>query len=159
MQSTSFSDSSSSPSQRGEDYLNRTASAYNAEISHPALVGYLFWILGFVGAHRFYFGKPLTGILWFFTGGLFLVGWIIDLFLIPNMADEANARYRNGSIDYTVAWILLTFLGLFGVHRLYMGKIVTGVIYLLTGGLLGIGFIYDTCTLNEQVEEINLRRM
>ena len=51
--------------------------------THPALVGYLFWILGFTGAHRFYFGKPLTGILWFFTGGLFLIGWIVDIFIIP----------------------------------------------------------------------------
>ena len=40
--------------------------------THPVVVGYLFWILGFFGAHRFYFGKPLTGALWFFTLGLFL---------------------------------------------------------------------------------------
>ncbi|TWU57180.1 TM2 domain protein [Rubripirellula reticaptiva] len=124
--------------------------------THPALVGYLFWILGFVGAHRFYFGKPLTGILWFFTGGLFLVGWIVDLFLIPSMADEANRRFHPGEVDYTLTWVLHTFLGLFGVHRFYMGKIVTGVIYLLTGGLFGIGYIYDTLTLNEQIDEINV---
>ena len=28
--------------------------------SHSLLVGYLLWIIGFTGAHRFYFGKPLT---------------------------------------------------------------------------------------------------
>ncbi|MFG0262037.1 MAG: TM2 domain-containing protein, partial [Novipirellula sp. JB048] len=70
--------------------MNPHPTTATADVSHPALVGYLFWILGFVGAHRFYFGKPLTGILWFFTGGIFLVGWIIDFFLIPAMADEAN---------------------------------------------------------------------
>ncbi|TWU40572.1 NINE protein [Novipirellula artificiosorum] len=135
---------------------DRAVPSYDAvDVSHPVLVGYLFWILGFIGAHRFYFGKPLTGVLWFFTGGLFLVGWIVDLFFIPAMAEEANRRYRNGRVDFTVAWLLLTFLGLFGVHRLYMGKIITGVVYLLTGGLFGIGYVYDTCTLNEQVEEIN----
>lgn len=123
--------------------------------THPALVGYLFWILGFVGAHRFYFGKPLTGTLWFFTGGLFLIGWIVDLFLIPAMAEEANRRFPPGRIDYTLAWVLHLFLGLFGVHRFYMGKIVTGVIYLLTGGLLGIGYVYDTLTLNDQIVEAN----
>lgn len=123
--------------------------------THPALVGYLFWILGFTGAHRFYFGKPLTGILWFFTGGLFLVGWIVDFFLVPSMALEANARFRRGPVDHTVSWVLHLFLGLFGIHRIYMGKIVTGILYLLTGGLLGFGYIYDTLTLNEQVDELN----
>ncbi|MGB7327872.1 MAG: TM2 domain-containing protein [Rubripirellula sp.] len=124
--------------------------------THPVIVGYLFWILGFVGAHRFYFGKPLTGFLWFFTGGLFLVGWIVDLFLIPSMAEEANHRFRPGEVDYTLGWVLHIFLGLFGAHRFYMGKIVTGVVYLLTGGLFGIGYVYDTLTLNEQIDEINI---
>jgi TM2 domain-containing membrane protein YozV len=123
--------------------------------THPVVVGYLFWLLGFVGAHRFYFGKPITGTIWFFTGGLFLVGWIVDLFFIPSMAEEANQRYRPGHIDYTVAWCLQLFLGIFGIHRLYMGKIFTGILFMLTGGLLGIGYIYDTLTLNEQVEECN----
>ncbi|MCP4945000.1 MAG: TM2 domain-containing protein, partial [Planctomycetaceae bacterium] len=36
--------------------------------SHPRLIGYLFWLVGFSGLHRFYFGKPLTGAVWFFTG-------------------------------------------------------------------------------------------
>jgi TM2 domain-containing membrane protein YozV len=123
--------------------------------SHPILVGYLLWVLGFTGAHRFYFGKPLTGILWFFTGGLFLIGWIIDFFFIPAMADEAERRYPLGRIDYAVAWLLHLFLGLFGIHRFYMGKIITGAIYLCTGGLFGIGYVYDTLTLNEQVAELN----
>ena len=123
--------------------------------THPAVVGYLFWILGFTGAHRFYFGKPITGALWFFTGGLLLIGWIIDLVLIPGMAEQANRRYRPGPIDYNVAWCLLAFLGIFGIHRLYMGKIFTGVLYLLTGGLLGIGVIYDVLTLNDQIDESN----
>jgi len=123
--------------------------------THPVLVGYLMWGLGFTGLHRFYFGKPLTGILWFFTGGLFLIGWIVDLFLIPAMAHSANRRYVSGPIDHTVTWVLHLFLGIFGVHRFYMGKILTGVLYLCTGGLLGIGYVYDMLTLNEQVEEVN----
>ncbi len=128
---------------------------YSNPPTHPLLVGYLFWILGFTGAHRFYFGKPLTGILWFFTGGLFLVGWIVDLFLIPSMAEQANAKFPSGQVDYAVVWLLHLFLGLFGIHRFYMGKIVSGVIYLCTGALFGIGYIYDTLTLNDQVAELN----
>jgi TM2 domain-containing membrane protein YozV len=121
--------------------------------THPVLIGYLFWIIGFTGAHRFYYGKPLTGALWFFTGGLLLVGWIIDLFLIPSMSQEAERRYRPRSTDYSVAWILLVFFGIFGLHRFYMGKILTGVLYLLSGGLFGIGYVYDIVTLNEQIDE------
>lgn len=121
--------------------------------THPAFVGYLFWIIGFTGAHRFYFGKPLTGALWFFTGGLLLIGWIVDLFLIPNMSEDAERRYRAGETDYSVAWVLLVFLGVFGIHRFYMGKLFTGLIYLLTGGLFGIGYVYDICTLNEQIDQ------
>jgi TM2 domain-containing membrane protein YozV len=38
------------------------------------------------------------------------------------------------------------------VHRFYLGKWVTGLVWLLTGGLLGVGWIYDFFTLNEQLE-------
>lgn len=123
--------------------------------SHPSSIGYLFWLVGFSGLHRFYFGKPLTGAIWFFTGGLLLVGWIIDLFLISAMADEADRNSIQGEFDYAVAWVLLILLGIFGVHRFYLGKIGTGLLYLLTAGLFGFGIIYDLCTLNEQVDGQN----
>ncbi|MGN0920595.1 MAG: NINE protein [Cellvibrio sp.] len=123
--------------------------------THSVVIGYLAWILGFMGAHRFYYGKTLTGILWFFTLGLLFIGWIIDLFLIPSMEREAQNRFTPGNTDYTVGWILLIFLGLFGAHRLYLGKWGTAIIYLLTFGLLGIGWLYDLCTLNSQIDEKN----
>jgi len=123
--------------------------------THSILIGYLTWIFGFMGSHRFYYGKPVTGTLWFFTLGLFFIGWIIDLFLIPGMQEDADRRYVDGHIDYNVAWLLLVFLGAFGVHRMYMGKWITGIIYLFTFGLLGLGFLYDLWTLNGQVDEIN----
>jgi len=123
--------------------------------THSIVVGYLCWLVGFLGMHRFYYGKPVTGTIWFFTGGLLLIGWIIDLFLIPSMDARADRRYVAGHLDYNVAWLLLVFLGLFGIHRFYMGKIVTGLIWLLTGGLLGLGWLYDLWTLNDQVSDIN----
>ena len=126
--------------------------------THSKVIGYVLWIFGFTGSHRFYFGKPISGTIWFFTGGLFLIGWIIDAFLIPSMARRADLRYAAGPMDYSVAWILLTFLGLLGIHRFYMGKWGTGILYLVTLGLFGIGLIYDFWTLNSQISELNLRR-
>ena len=126
--------------------------------THSKVVGYVLWIFGFTGSHRFYFGKPVSGTLWFFTAGLFLIGWIIDVFLIPSMARRAESRYVAGAIDYSLAWILLTFLGVFGIHRFYLGKWGTGILYLLTLGLFGVGLIYDFWTLNSQISELNLKR-
>ncbi len=115
------------------------------------------WIFGFTGSHRFYFGKPISGTIWFFTLGLLGVGWLIDVFLIPAMDRQAEFRFRAGAIDYSVAWILLTFLGYLGIHRFYMGKWITGFIYLCTGGLFLVGYIYDYWTLNDQITELNAR--
>ncbi|MFZ5758793.1 MAG: NINE protein [Thermodesulfobacteriota bacterium] len=125
--------------------------------THSKTIGYILWIFGFTGSHRFYYGKPISGTLYFFTLGLLGIGWLIDIFLIPAMDRQADLRFREGKIDYTVAWILLTFLGLFGVHRLYMGKWFTGLIYLCTGALLGFGYIYDFWTLNDQISYLNMR--
>lgn len=111
-----------------------------------------------MGAHRFYYGKPVSGTIWFFTLGLLGVGWLIDLFLVPAMDRQADSRYAEGELDYTVGWVLLTFLGFFGVHRFYMGKWLSGLLWLLTGGLFLLGYLYDFWTLNEQVDEINRRR-
>lgn len=38
--------------------------------------------LGFVGAHKFYEGKVLLGIVYIFTVGLFGFGWLIDLIVL-----------------------------------------------------------------------------
>ena len=39
------------------------------------------------------------------------------------------------------------FVGLGGLHRLYVGKLGTGILWLVTGGLLGIGTIVDLISL------------
>jgi TM2 domain-containing membrane protein YozV len=129
----------------------------NINDTHLKSVGYVLWLLGFTGSHRFYFGKPISGTIYFFTFGLLGLGWLIDLFLIPGLERKAERRFQAGPVDYTAAWVLLTFLGLVGAHRMYMGKWATGIIYLLTGGLLGLGYLYDLWTLNRQVDEINRR--
>ena len=123
--------------------------------THSKTMGYLLWIFGFMGAHRFYYGKPKTGTLWFCTFGLLGLGWFVDLFLIPSMDAEADRRFVSGRYDYNAAWVLLTFTGAFGGHRFYLGKWVSGLVWLLTGGLFVVGYIYDYWTLNRQVTEAN----
>ena len=118
-------------------------------------IGYLLWIFGFTGSHRFYYGRPVTGTIWFFTLGLLGIGWVIDLFLIPGMDRAADRKYEKGPWNYNLAWVLLTFLGFFGIHRFYLGKWITGIVWLLTVGLFGLGYLYDLWTLNGQVSEAN----
>ena len=123
--------------------------------THRKTIGYILWIFGFTGSHRFYYGKPLIGTIYFFTFGLLGIGWLVDLFLIPYMDRQADLRFTTGPVDYSVAWLLLTFLGIFGIHRMYMNKWLSGIIYLLTGGLLGFGYLYDFWTLNDQITILN----
>lgn len=47
--------------------------------------------------------------------------------------------------------LLCLFLGILGVHRFYVGKVGTGLLYLFTGGLFGIGMLVDfimICTMS-----------
>ena len=55
--------------------------------------GYALWALGLVGVcgvHRFYNRKPLSGTLWLLTFGLCFVGQLVDLWLMPELVDQAN---------------------------------------------------------------------
>lgn len=126
--------------------------------THSLAIGYLLWLLGFTGAHRFYFGKPISGTIWFCTFGLLGIGWLIDLFLMPGLERSAESRYAEGRYSYTVAWILLSFFGLLGIHRFYLGKWISGILYFLTIGGLFIGYLYDYWTLNGQVSDANTGR-
>ena len=58
---------------------------------------YLLWCaccFGLFRIHRFYLGKPKTGLLYLFTGGFFLIGQVIDLFRIPGMVERENMKWQ-----------------------------------------------------------------
>lgn len=123
--------------------------------THNLFVAYLFWLIGGFGLHRFYLGKRLTGTVWTLTCGVFFIGWIVDAFLLPSMCNKMNLKYEIGEYDYSIAWLLLFFGGLFGLHRFYQRKFGTAVLYLLTLGCFGIGVIVDYYLLTNDIENLN----
>ncbi len=59
--------------------------------SKSMLATYLLWFfLGGIGLHKFYLRKTGMGVLYIFTGGLFVIGWLIDIFLIPSQVRQVN---------------------------------------------------------------------
>ena len=54
---------------------------------------YLLWFfLGLFGIHKFYLNKFGWGIIYIMTGGIFLIGWIVDLFTIPMQVRAYNEQ-------------------------------------------------------------------
>lgn len=49
--------------------------------------------------------------------------------------------------DKWVSFFLCLFLGFYGVHKFYEGRIGMGILYLFTAGLCGIGWIVDCIVL------------
>jgi TM2 domain-containing membrane protein YozV len=139
--------------------------------THSKLIGYILWIVGFTGSHRFYYGKPISGTIWFFTLGLLGIGWLIDIFLIPGMDRRADLKNVPGSRDHSIAWLLLVFGGWLGLHRFYLNKWGSGLAIIVMTGLtalifplffwlllpLGIMLLIDLWSLNTQVSEFNAR--
>ena len=61
---------------------------------------YVLWLgclLQIHGLQRLYNGKIFTGLLWMFTLGLFGVGQLLDLLLIPGMVEDHNAKLKGRS--------------------------------------------------------------
>ena len=68
------------------------------------LIAYLIWFfLGLFGGHRFYFGHFGLGVLYFLTGGFFIIGWIVDLFLIGDLVRDSKRKQmmqQTGQMHY-----------------------------------------------------------
>lgn len=66
---------------------------------------------------------------------------------INNNTNRNNASYHGGAKNKWVALLLCLFLGFFGIHKFYEGKILLGIVYLCTFGLFGIGWFVDYISL------------
>ncbi len=52
-------------------------------------------------------------------------------------------------------WWFVGIFGMFGFHRFYLGKYGTGLLWMFTGGLMGIGCVVDLLTIGSQVDQHN----
>lgn len=68
-------------------------------VSYLLSLGFLF---GFAGLHRFYLGKPVTGLLYLFTWGLVGIGTLIDLIKMPDLVAAENLRLLTTGVDPTL---------------------------------------------------------
>jgi len=69
--------------------------------------------------------------------------------------DSGFFALRSVGVAYAL-WALCIF-GVAGVHRFYAGRYVTGALWLVTWGFLGVGLIIDLFLIPEMVEEKNRR--
>lgn len=72
--------------------------------------------------------------------------------IINNSNASTNANINNGvshgkERNKWIAFALCLFIGCFGIHKFYEGKVGMGILYLFTGGLLGVGWLIDTVVL------------
>ena len=110
----------------------------------------LFIFFGYLGVHRFYVGKIGTGILMLLTVGGFGIWALIDgILLITGDFKDSNGIpvYREPIVGGDKSWVVAVFLcwllGVYGIHRFYVGKIGTGILMLFTLGGFGIWTLVD----------------
>ncbi|XP_067653651.1 uncharacterized protein [Haliotis asinina] len=115
--------------------------------------------LGLIGLHHYYLDRPIWGILYTFTLGLFGVGWVYDWFRIPVLVKRANDiqamevdKEWKHLDDIYILWFPFGWLGL---HHFYLNRPGWGVLYFFTFGVLGVGWLVDFCRLPCLVKDHN----
>ena len=121
--------------------------------THSLIVGYVLWIFGILGAHRFYFGKPISGTIYFFTFGLLGIGWIVDLFLMPSLERGAERRYKRGLPRLHRRLDPAHLRGRLRNPPLLHGQVALRRALSIERRRLPIGIVYDFWTLNDQISE------
>ena len=77
--------------------MNPTAHAHAIEMEKKSLcIAYLLWLcFGMFGAHHFYLRRTSQCFLWWSSlGGLFFIGWIRDLFRLPDYVADFNEDHE-----------------------------------------------------------------
>jgi hypothetical protein len=56
-------------------------------------IAYILWLIfGLFGAHKLYLRRPVMAVVYLFTLGLFLIGWVVDLFTMNEQVDQCNDK-------------------------------------------------------------------
>lgn len=66
-----------------------------------------------------------------------------------------KGKMKNKTTAY-ILWLVSVF-GWLGFHRFYLGKVSTGIIWIFTGGALGVGALIDLFTLGGMVDQYNTK--
>ncbi|RDD45936.1 TM2 domain-containing protein [Trichoplax sp. H2] len=121
--------------------------------------------LGILGLHRFYLGQKYLGLAYFFSFGLFGLGWLHDLVFMPSVVNHANRcralPQEKKPYSLLEAYILcLNPAGIFfGLHQFYLGRKGFGTAYCFTIGLFGVGWLSDILRMPKLVADANKRAM
>ena len=67
----------------------------------------------------------------------------VAIFYIWAALNQGNFMAAQGEHNKWIALALCILLGYLGLHRFYEGKIWTGILWLCTGGLFGVGIVVD----------------
>lgn len=109
---------------------------------------------GLFGAHHFYLGRKVFGIIYACTLGLFGLGYIYDLIRMRWLVAHTN-RYGSERKMVTDCYLICFLGGLFGAHHFYLGNKKLGIFYLCTLGVFGVGWIVDLLRMRYLVQDYN----
>ncbi|KAK7088166.1 uncharacterized protein [Littorina saxatilis] len=125
---------------------------------------YILWFpCGLFGFHHFYLRNYGMGFLYLFTFGLLGIGWLVDIFRMPSMVREANNNSPNKPIrtanQCTAHILALSPAGILGGHHYYLDRPIWGLLYTLTFGLCGAGWVMDWFRTHQLVKRANAMRL
>lgn len=102
----------------------------------------MFCIAGF---HHLYLRNYLLGTVYFFTFGLFGIGWLVDMCLMPYHVKKSNKEdtLPDQKSACFAELIAVSPLGILGFQHFYLHRHLFGILYFFTFGLLGVGYIVD----------------
>ena len=115
---------------------------------------------GILGFHHYYCRRMYWGLLYSLTLGCFLFGWTVDFIRIPFLVSRTEEETTDDGIRKKYysddAYVLWMSFGLLGFHHFYLKRYRWGIVYALTLGLFGVGWVVDAFRIPHLVRQLNL---